>query len=86
VATRVAAYHGGADVLIPEEAVTAFIAEMESAGADYDLVRLPGALHGFSNPQATINGEKYGFPLKYNALADAASWAHMQLVLREALA
>jgi dienelactone hydrolase len=82
--TRVAAYHGEADVLIPAEAVAAFKAEMDSAGAHYDLVQLPGALHGFSNPKATENGEKYGFPLKYSALADEASWAHMQLVFRQA--
>jgi len=84
--TRVAAYHGEADVLIPQEAVTAFKAEMELAGAHYDLVQLPGAMHGFSNPMATVNGEKYGFPLKYSALADEASWAHMQMVFREAFA
>ena len=84
--TRVAVYHGGADVLIPAEAVEAFKEEMASAGADYELVNLPGAMHGFSNPMATVNGEKYGFPLKHSPLADEASWAHMQLVFSEAFA
>ncbi len=33
---------------------------MKKTGGHYDLIQLPGALHGFSNPQATANGKKYG--------------------------
>lgn len=84
--TRVAAYNGEADPFVSEEAIAAFKAEMESAGADYDFIQLPGAIHGFSNPKATENGEKFGLPLKYDPLADEASWAHMQLVFAEAFA
>ena len=43
-----------------------------------------GVSNGFSNPIATATGEKFGLPLKYNALADEASWAHMQLFFKEA--
>lgn len=84
--TRVVAYNGASDPFVNAEAIAAFEAGMQAAGADYQLVQLPGALHGFSNPAATINGEKFGLPLKYDALADQASWAHMQMVLREAFA
>lgn len=84
--TKVVAYNGEADPFLTAEAIEAFKAEMESAGADYDFIQLPGALHGFSNPVATENGEKFGIPLKYSPLADEASWAHMQLVLQEAFA
>jgi dienelactone hydrolase len=52
---------------------------MEKTGANYDFIQLPGALHGFSNPMATSNGEKYGLPLAYNKLADESSWAHLLL-------
>ena len=48
------------------------------------FVPLPGALHGFTNPLATRNGEKYGIPLRYSELADSCSWDHMQLVLQSA--
>ena len=81
---RVAVYHGEDDVLIPGEAVTAFMAEMEKTGADCLFVPLPTALHGFSNPAATTNGEKYGLPLRFDERADAASWNHLQLVLESA--
>jgi dienelactone hydrolase len=84
VSARVAVYHGEDDVLIPHEAVTAFRAEMEKTGADCLFVPLPTALHGFSNPIATTNGEKYGLPLRFDERADAASWNHMQLVLESA--
>ncbi len=84
--TRVVAYNGEADSFISAEVIAAFKAEMEAAGADYDFIQLPGAIHGFSNPAATANGEKFGIPLKYSPLADEASWAHMQLVFAEAFA
>ena len=71
-------------MLIPNEAVIAFRAEMEKTGADCLFVPLPTALHGFSNPMATTNGEKYGLTLRFDERADAASWNHMQLVLESA--
>lgn len=85
VTARVAVYHGEDDVLIPDEAVTAFRAEMEKTDADCLFIPLPTALHGFSNPQASANGEKYGLPLRFDERADIASWNHMQLVLESAL-
>jgi dienelactone hydrolase len=84
VTARIAVYHGEDDVLIPGEAVEAFKAEMEKTHADCLFVSLPTALHGFSNPLATTNGEKYGLPLRYDERADNASWNHMQLVLQSA--
>ncbi|NNJ64336.1 MAG: dienelactone hydrolase family protein [Xanthomonadales bacterium] len=84
VTARIAVYHGEADVFFSPEEVAAFHAEMDKTGADCLFVTLPGALHGFTNPAATANGEKYGIPLRYNELADSASWSHMQLVLQSA--
>jgi len=84
VTARVAVYHGEDDVLIPMEAVEAFKSEMQKTGADCLFVTLPTALHGFSNPIATTNGEKYGLPLRFDERADNASWNHLQLVLESA--
>jgi dienelactone hydrolase len=81
---RVAVYHGEDDVFFKGEEVAAFKAEMRNIKADCLFVTLPGALHGFSNPQASVNGEKFGLPLRYNELADRCSWDHMQLVLESA--
>ena len=55
---------------------------MKKIGASYDFIQLPGALHGFSNPMATTNGEKYGLPLAYNEFADQSSWAHLRLTMQ----
>ena len=57
---------------------------MEEAGADYQFINYPGAVHGFSNPAATANGEKFKIPLKYSALADQSSWDHMRLLFESA--
>ena len=84
VTARIAVYHGEDDVFFSAEEVAAFKAEMRETGADCLFVALPGALHGFSNHQASINGEKYGIPLRYSELADRSSWDHMQLVLQSA--
>jgi dienelactone hydrolase len=84
VKAKVVTYNGAADPFVPQQQVDALAAEMTAAGADYQAVSLPGALHGFSNPMADANGKKFGLPLRYDALADEASWAHMQLVLRTA--
>ncbi|MEJ8568104.1 dienelactone hydrolase family protein [Wenzhouxiangellaceae bacterium CH-27] len=86
VTARVVAYNGEADPFVPQEAIDAFQREMEVAGADYQFINMPGAVHGFSNPAATDNGEKFGLPLKYDALADESSWAHMRLLLQTAFA
>ncbi len=80
ISARVVAYNGEDDTFVPAEAIAAFKQEMERAGADYQFINYPAAVHGFSNPAATANGEKFKLPLKYNALADQSSWAHMRLL------
>lgn len=84
VKARMAVYHGEADEFITADDVSAFMQEVEKCHADCLFVLLPGATHGFSNPEATIRGEKYGLPLRYDDRADRASWDHMQLVLETA--
>lgn len=79
---RVMVYNGEADTLIGEDQIKGFKTVMEKTGANYDFIQLPGALHGFSNPLATSNGEKYGLPLAYNELADQSSWAHIRLTFQ----
>ena len=76
--TRVAAYNGEADPFVPAEDIEAFKAEMDKAGAHCDFVQLPGAVHAFTNPDADTLGAKFNLPLKYDADADAKSWAQMQ--------
>ncbi len=77
VQPRILVCHGGDDKLVPDEDLAALRQEMDAAGADYEVVVYDGALHGFTNPQATERGQKYGLPLAHDADADAASWQAM---------
>ena len=81
VTARMAVYHGEADEFVTAEDVSGFLAEVEKARADCLFTLMPGCTHGFTNPEASVRGEKYGLPLRYDARADRASWDHMQLVL-----
>lgn len=83
VTARIAVYNGAADPMITQEVKDAFLAEMEQVGADYQFIDFPGATHGFTNPAATAFGEKFGMPLRYSALADESSWAHMRLLFED---
>jgi dienelactone hydrolase len=51
---------------------------METAGADFRFVNYPGAVHGFTNPDADANGKKFDLPLAYNEKADKDSWQQTQ--------
>ncbi|MGV6806457.1 MAG: dienelactone hydrolase family protein [bacterium] len=83
---KVAAFHGNDDAMVGPDQVSAFKSEMEAAGVDYLFVGYDGTTHGFTNPQASINGEKYGLPLAHNPQADADSWQQMLKLLEEAFA
>lgn len=83
IKARVLAFTGGADPFVKPEQVSAFRAEMDAAGANYQLISYPGIKHAFTNPAATAMGEQFGLPLVYDLEADHRSWAGMQQVLRE---
>jgi dienelactone hydrolase len=80
VKARVLALNGADDPFVNAESITAFKKEMSLAGVDYKFVNYPGAVHAFTNPQATEKGEKFKLPLRYHAEADrqakeeAAKW------------
>ena len=65
---------GTADPMVTADAVSAFEKEMTAAGANFRIVRYPGAKHSFTNPDA----DKAGMDgLKYDAVADKKSWAEL---------
>ena len=69
--------HGDADTFVPPAEVTQFKKQMDSIGADYTFRAYPGAVHAFTNPEATEKGKKFNIPIAYNAAADSASWKDM---------
>jgi len=82
VKAKVLVLHGADDKFIPPEQIEAFKQEMRSAGADFQFISYPGALHSFTNPEATELGKKYNMPIAYNAKADKESWNEMKKFLR----
>ncbi len=78
VTTKVLVFNGADDPLVAPEHVEAFKAEMEKAGADYELINYPGVTHSFTNPGADEKGKKFGLPLAYDANADKDSWTRTQ--------
>jgi len=65
---------GGADPLVPPDAVAAFEKEMKDAGADVRIIRYPGARHSFTNPDADKAGLEM---LHYDAKAADKSWKEL---------
>ena len=75
--------HGGADSMVTMDDLDGFKQEMDTAQANYEVLLLDGARHGFSNPEASVNGEKYGLDLGYDEQADARSWSAMRALFDE---
>lgn len=86
VHAKVLVCHGADDSLVPEADVAALEEEMKAAGADLRFIAYPGALHGFTNPDADANGKKYGLPLAYSEEVDRRSWQEMQSFFDEIFA
>jgi dienelactone hydrolase len=72
---KILALHGQADAMIPPEIVQNFEAKATAAEANWELVSYGGVRHGFTNPDA---GKAGIANLKYDAQADARSWARMK--------
>ena len=86
VRAKVMVCHGAEDVLVPEADVAALKDEMQAAGAELRFIAYPGALHGFTNPEADANGKKYDLPLAYSEDTDRRSWQEMQSFFKEIFA
>ncbi len=83
VKARIVVFNGADDKFITPEAVEAFKKEMKEAKADFRFENLPGAVHGFTNPEATELGKKFNMPIAYNAAADHKSWTELQSFLKQ---
>jgi dienelactone hydrolase len=79
---KVLALIGADDPLVPPEARLGFEAEMREAKVDWRMTLYGGVGHSFTHPRA--DGARPGF--KYDALADARSWAEMKFFFEEIFA
>ena len=81
VRAKILVLNGADDKFITPEQIEAFKQEMKSAWADFQFISYPGAIHSFTNPEATALGKKFNLPLAYNAEADKQSWLELQKFL-----
>lgn len=79
---RILVCHGDKDPMVPREQVTAFMEEMDHAGADWHLHVYANAVHGFTDP---ANDAKPVDAVAYDASADRQSWAAMMGLFEEVL-
>lgn len=85
VKAKILVLNGAADSFIPADSIAAFKQEMTQAGADYQFINYPDALHGFTSPAADRLGKANNLPIAYNAEADKQSWAKMLELFRRVL-
>ena len=78
IAARVLACNGGADPHVPPADVAAFVDEMSTAGADWQLAVYRGAAHGFTHRQTSATPG-----VAYDADADARSATALRSFLAE---
>jgi dienelactone hydrolase len=78
IKAKILVCNGGADKFISEKDIDNFKQEMKAAGADFKFISYPGALHAFTNPEATDLGKKFNMPIAYNKSGDTKSWNEMQ--------
>jgi dienelactone hydrolase len=83
IKARILVLHGADDKFVTKEQIESFKQEMKNARADYHFISYPGAMHGFTNPDADKISKKFNIPLGYNAEADQKSWMEMTKFLRE---
>lgn len=72
---------GADDPVIPAEQRAAFEQEMRTGGVDWQMHLYGGVVHSFTNPDAAVIGQPQ--VARYDAAADARSWASMMALFDE---
>jgi dienelactone hydrolase len=85
VKAKVLVLNGADDPFVKPEQYAALKKDMEAAKADYRVVEYPGAVHAFTNPEATAAGKKFNLPLRYDAKANKEAKAEADKLFAAAL-
>ena len=75
VKAKILVLNGADDPFVKREQYDAFKKDLDAAKANYRVIEYPGAVHAFTNPEATELGQKFNLPLKYDAKVDQESKA-----------
>lgn len=78
IKAAVRVYNGADDKFSSPEQIDALRKEMADQKVDFKFVNYPGAVHSFTNPDATELGKKFNMPIAYNEKADKESWTDMK--------
>jgi dienelactone hydrolase len=70
VKAKVLVLNGADDPFVKKEEYQALEKDFNHAKADYRVIKYPGAVHAFTNPEATELGKKFNLPLRYDAKAN----------------
>ncbi|MFO0751091.1 MAG: dienelactone hydrolase family protein [Myxococcota bacterium] len=79
---KVLVLHGAADPYVKAPDIQAFLAELDAAKVDWQMVSYAGAVHAFTQKEA---GDDPSKGAAYNEAADRRSWVAMKDFLAEAL-
>jgi dienelactone hydrolase len=75
VKAKILVLNGADDPFIKKEEYVAFEKDLDAAKADYKVIQYPGAVHSFTNPEATALGKKFNLPMRYDEKADKEATA-----------
>ncbi len=70
VKAKILVLNGADDPFVKKEQYVTFKSDLDAAKADYRVIEYPGAVHAFTNPEATALGQKFNLPLRYDAKAN----------------
>ena len=70
VKAKILVLNGADDPFVKKEQYVTFKSDLDAAKADYKVIEYPGAVHAFTNPEATALGKKFNLPLRYDAKAN----------------
>ncbi len=83
IKARVLVLHGADDPFVKPQEIAAFEEAMRQSGADWQMILYGGAVHSFTNPEASKAGVT---GVAYEPKAAARSFRHMQLFFQEIFA
>jgi len=70
VKAKILVLNGADDPFVKREQYDVFKRDLDAAKANYQVIEYPGAVHAFTNPEATELGQKFNLPLRYDAKVD----------------
>src|SRR6476660_7518878 len=81
VKAKILILNGADDPFLKREQYDALKKDFDAAKVDYRVIQYPGAVHAFTNPEATELGNKFNLPLRYDAKADQEAKAEAAKLL-----